>query len=382
VTAKESKKAKRPRGSTGLPLGFFFSTVPFFLVACLFSFVLFPWHPMSRPKPAPARLCDLTPGQSGDFFALFAEKTKGATRDGKPFFTCRFRDSRRMATIMVWADAAWYATFEKEWSEGTFFKIRGKYLEHERYGPQIEVVNLRPVNESDQKDGFDPFDFVESTRFNREEMFTELTELAQKNIGDGPLRGLVLTILHKHAEPIKRLPATLRHFHPFSGGLLEHTLAVTRTCLTLVERYSTYYAEMKPPLNQDLVVAGAILHDMGRVVEFGGSTVAVEPTVEGRMFGHLFLGRDLVRDTARELGGVNPELVRMLEHIVVTHLSLPEWGSPRLPLVPECLIIHHADDLDAKLEMYVRCLTRDQEPGPFTARDPVLGRQLYKGRSV
>jgi 3'-5' exoribonuclease len=59
-----------------------------------------------------------------------------------------------------------------------------------------------------------------------------------------------------------------------------------------------------------------------------------------------------------------------------------QWGSPRLPLIPESLILHHADDLDAKMEMYVRCLTRDRESGPFTARDPVLGRQLYKGRKL
>ena len=102
----------------------------------------------------------------------------------------------------------------------------------------------------------------------------------------------------------------------------------------------------------------------------------------GRLAGHLLLGRDLVRDTARELGDVNPELVQILEHIVLTHLGLPEWGSPRLPLVPEALIIHHADDLDAKLEMYARCLSRDRADGPFTERDPGLGRQLFKGRSV
>ena len=101
----------------------------------------------------------------------------------------------------------------------------------------------------------------------------------------------------------------------------------------------------------------------GRTVEFSDDLLNVQPTVPGRLLGHLFLGRDLVRDTARELGDVNPELVQLLEHIIVTHLALPEWGSPKLPLIPECLIIHHADDLDAKLEMYVRCLTRDKEPG-------------------
>ncbi len=130
------------------------------------------------------------------------------------------------------------------------------------------------------------------------------------------------------------------------------------------------------------MIAGAVLHDIGRTREFGEAVANVQPTVPGRLLGHLLLGRDLVRDAARELGDVSPELVLMLEHIIMSHLALPEWGSPRLPMIPECLIIHHADDLDAKLEMYVRCLSRDKEPGPFTARDPVLGKPLYKGRSV
>src|SRR5207245_1609799 len=140
-------------------------------------------------------------------------------------------------------------------------------------------------------------------------------------------------------------------------------------------------SDLKPPLNRDLVIAGAALHDIGRTQELSDDPSA-QPTVPGRLLGHVLLGRDMVRDAARELGDVNPELVQMLEHIILSHLTLPEWGSPRLPLIPECLIVHHADDLDAKLEMYARCLRKDQEVGPFTARDPVLGRQLLKGRSV
>ena len=83
-----------------------------------------------------------------------------------------------------------------------------------------------------------------------------------------------------------------------------------------------------------------------------------------------------------ELPDLNPELLELLLHIVVTHLRLPEWGSPRLPCIPEVLIVHHADDLDAKFEMYARCLTKDVADGPFTERDPNLGRALLKGRKV
>jgi 3'-5' exoribonuclease len=213
-------------------------------------------------------------------------------------------------------------------------------------------------------------------------MFDELRSLAEKHIADAPLRRLTLTLLDRHAEPLKRVPATQRHFYPFRAGLLEHLLSVTHISLNLAETFAARYTELKPPLNRDLVVAGAILHDLGRVQEFTDDPVSPQPTVSGRLVGHVALGRDLVRDAAREQGDVDPELLLLLEHIILSHLALPEWGSPRLPLIPECLIIHHADDLDAKLEMYVRCLSKDRETGPFTARDAVLGKQLLKSRTV
>jgi 3'-5' exoribonuclease len=337
---------------------------------------------MDRSKLPLCRLSELKPDVLCDFFALLAERHKGTTREGKPFYTCRFRDARRAVTCMVWSDSPWYEACERQWREGQFFKVRGVYGESERYGAQVEVRNIRFVNDTDRAEGFDPAELVEASRFDRAKMFAELRRLAEEQIADEPLRRLVVTLLDRHANRLRDLPATPNKFHPFAGGLLEHTLAVTRNCLLLADRYAERYKDFKPPLNRDLVVAGAVLHDIGRVVEFAEGVGTPQPTVEGRLVGHLFLGRDLVRDAAREQGDVHPELVQLLEHIVVAHLTLPEWGSPRLPLIPEVLIIHHADDLDAKLEMYMRCLSRDQAEGPFTDRDPVLNRQLYKGRSV
>ena len=339
-------------------------------------------RPVARPKPPLVRLCDLESGQFADFFALLSERTKKETRDGKPYFSCRFRDARRTVAFMVWADGGWYEVCERDWQQGQFYKIRGLYGEHEKYGPQIDIHNIRPVADTDQSDGFNPSDFQES-HGDPEPRFAELRGLAESNIVDGSLRRLVLTILDRYAAPLKHLPATTRHFYPFPGGLLDHTLSVTRSSLHLVEKYTVAYPDLKPPLNKDLVVAGAILHDIGRVLEFeGDSSPSVQRTVPGRLVGPLFLGRDLVRDMARELGDVNPELLGLLEHLIVAHLNLLEKDSPRLPLVPECLILHHADSLDAYMEMFARCLSKDHEPGPFTARDPILGRQLYKGRSL
>ena len=337
---------------------------------------------MSKPKPPLMRLSELAHGQLADFFALLVERARGATREGKPFFTCRFRDAERVVSFMVWGDGPWFEICEKDWQEGAFYKIRGVYGESKKYGPQIDIAQIRPIADGDKAEGFDPMQFVDHSRYDSDEMYKELWDIAETHIGDVPLRRLVLTILEQKKSQLKQLPATQRHFYPFAGGLLEHLLSVTHTCLHLADKYVGHYPDLQPPLNRDLVVAGAILHDMGRTIEFNEDVMNMQPTVSGRLMGHLFLGRDLVRDTARELGDVNPELVQLLEHIIITHLTLPEWGSPRLPLIPEVLIVHHADDLDAKLEMYARCLTRDKEPGDFTGRDPVLGRQLYKGRTV
>ncbi len=338
---------------------------------------------MARSKPLLVRLSELAPGQLADFFALLAERSKRETREGKPFYSCRFRDSRRTATFMVWADGGWYEPCERDWREGQFFKIRGVYGEHEKYGPQIDIHNIRPVSETDRSDGFDPADFIEGSRRDPEAMLAELRGFAENHIGDKPLQRLVVTLLDRHGQAFKRLPATTRHFYPYPGGLLEHTLCVTRTCLLLAEKYAAYFADLKLPFSRDLVAAGAILHDIGRVLEFKGEEfLPAERTIPGRLLGPLFLGRDLIRDTARELGDVNPDLLQLLEHLVVAHLNLLEKDSPRQPLIPECLILYHADALDAYMEMYARSLSKDNEAGPFTLRDPILGRQLFKGRSV
>ena len=136
---------------------------------------------MAKPKPVQARLSDLTPGQLGDFFALLAEKNKGATREGKPYYACRFRDARRTVAFMVWGDGPWFAACESDWQAGHFYKLRAVYGEHDRYGPQItELVAIRPAADADLADGFDPAQLVESSRYDPETMFTELKALATR----------------------------------------------------------------------------------------------------------------------------------------------------------------------------------------------------------
>ena len=127
---------------------------------------------MPREKPPVLRVGDLTAGQSADFFALLAEKTRHTTQNGKVFFNCRFRDQRRTVSFVAWSDGSWFAPAEREWQAGQFYKLRGTYGEHERYGPQIvELQNIRPVNDADRSNGFDPRQFIEASRFDPAAMF-------------------------------------------------------------------------------------------------------------------------------------------------------------------------------------------------------------------
>src|SRR5581483_331170 len=192
----------------------------------------------------------------------------GVTRDGKPFYTCRFRDARRVAAVMVWADGPHFEDCEHHWRVGQCYKLRGVYGEHEKYGPQLDVQQIRPVTDADRAEGFDPLDFIERSRRDPAEMFAELRGLAEREIAGEPMRRLVLLILDRYAERLRWLPGSQRHYHPFAGGWLEHTLAVTRNCLLLADRYRAHYPDLKPPINRDLVIAGAVLHDIGRAAEF------------------------------------------------------------------------------------------------------------------
>jgi 3'-5' exoribonuclease len=324
-----------------------------------------------------ARLCDLSEGQEAEFFALLSEKQELTTRDGKPYYRVTFRDAMREVNFPIWSDSPQADACRSQWSAGQFFKLRA-ILRQSNYGPQLDIKKIRPVEDADRSDGFDPHMCQPTSRFDPVEMFAELMNIVESRIADTKLRKLVADILEQNREQLLSLPAAKKNHHAYLSGYLEHVLNVTRTCCHLAEKYAALYDDLDPPLNKDVILAGAVLHDIGELRELATGPSGADYTPSGCLIGHVLQGRDIVREAAAGRP-IDPETLLRLEHVIIAHQRLPEWGAPKPPMTPEALIVHYADDLDAKLQMMVCALKEDATDGPLTSKRNALYQQIYRG---
>jgi 3'-5' exoribonuclease len=326
-----------------------------------------------------ATLAEMSTGQEADLFLMMTVKEELKTKTGKPYFRVGFRDGTREVSFPIWGDSPWAVDCRDRWNPGVFYKLRAIYQETS-FGPQLEIRKIREVVDADAADGFDPNFCLPRSRFDAQEMFDELLAITRQQITNPVLRKLVESLLTKHHDALLVHPAARRNHHAYIGGLLEHTLSVTRTCVFLAEKYADYYPEMKPPLDKGLVIAGGILHDIGKLREMEQRPEGATHTAEGSLIGHILIGRDMVREAAASLGlSLGADTLLRLEHLIITHQGRPEWGSPKPPMTPEALLVHFADDIDAKYQMMVLVLRDDTNPGPVTTKKNVLMQQVYRG---
>ncbi len=123
---------------------------------------------------------------------------------------------------------------------------------------------------------------------------------------------------------------------------------------------------------------GAILHDVGKLRELEQRPEGTVYTASGALIGHMLQGRDIVREAAAACP-LPPDTLLRLEHLIIAHQRLPEWGSPKPPMTPEALLVHYADDIDAKFHMMAEVLRNDTSDGPVTSKKNALMQQVYKG---
>jgi 3'-5' exoribonuclease len=323
-------------------------------------------------------LSALAPGQEADFFALMTIKDELSTREGKPYFRVGFRDARREVQFPVWGDSPWSEECRLRWWPGVFYKLRALYRETS-YGPQLDIHKIRPATEEDAGDGFDPLMLRPRSLRAPEEMYEELVGLIDASINDVALKKLVLDLLETYRDELLVWTAARRNHHAYVGGFLEHALSVARTCAFLADKYDELYPDLTPRLNKDVVVAGGVLHDIGKLRELSQQPTAAAYTPEGYLIGHVLLGRDMVRETAAR-HSVDRETLLRLEHVLVSH-ERPEGAAVKQPMTPEALLVQYADDLDAKYHMLVTILRGDSNPGPVTSSKNILNREIFRGLS-
>jgi 3'-5' exoribonuclease len=311
--------------------------------------------------------------QEGDVvqqYFLVRQVERRTDKSGKPYLSLVLGDASGTIIARVWSTVLAkcpgpFAPGDHVGVQAQVESYKGELQLNVQYINTVEA--LRAMGKS--LEGYDPDLLHQATSYDRQELWQELWQLAENQIGP-PLQKLVLNLLERHREEFLVCPAARLYHHPYVGGLLEHTWFVARHTLASLAIY--------PDLNRDLALAGAILHDLGKIVEIANPP-APELTVSGQLLGHIVLGWDMVRTAAQSLEFPDPTLLLQLEHIILSHHGSLEFGSPIPPKTREALLVNFLDDLDAKLKMMSQHLESDSGAGDFTSYHRVLQRGLYKG---
>lgn len=192
---------------------------------------------------------------------------------------------------------------------------------------------------------FDIGDLVAVSKRDPDEMFSELMSKI-KAVENPYLSKLLHSFFDdlKFVEEFKKAPAAMYMHHAYIGGLLEHTLHVLKLCEAIYEIY--------PQMDRDLLVTGAILHDVGKIREFSVKT-SIKVTEEGMLRGHLVIGEEMVLEKMKSIPGFPETLMMKVSHMLLSHHGNGEFGSPKSPQFPEAAAVHYADEMDSKVDQYV-----------------------------
>ncbi len=304
--------------------------------------------------------------QEGALFSgILAVKSvhTGTTRAGKPYLRLVLMDKSGELHCPVWENIGQAASF---CISGAFLFCRGRIG---LYGgqKQLQQEELAPVSE----DEVDLALFQKETARDRSQMADDLLSIVA-SVKNAPLKRLLKKFFGSGSfwQQFQQAAAARGAHHSYVGGLLEHTLS----CAYLAENLAKHY----PGVNRDLLVAGALLHDIGKVREMAFQGVVVEYTTEGRLKGHLVLGSEMITAVAATIDGFPAELLEQLQHLVLSHHGRLDFGSPVLPMTPEAFLLSMLDDMDAKMNM-IEQLREKMEPGhhSFTEYQRLLERYLY-----
>jgi 3'-5' exoribonuclease len=302
--------------------------------------------------------------REGDFvqgFALLAKKEHRQDRKGAAYLHLELQDATGSIIGKVWADGQAMLGRLETPSYVAFEGVVQRYREE----LQLNVRRCRTAGESDRAHGFDEELLVPTTREDLDLLWTRM-QSALDRVERPALRRLVEETLAAHGRELREHPAAKSIHHACRGGLLEHVASMLDVAIALCERYRD--------LDRDLLLVGVLFHDIGKLRELGAMP-ANDYTPEGRLVGHVVLGRDLLRERCAAIEGFPADLQLQLEHLVLSHQGSREYGAPVEPMTAEAIALHFVDDLDSKLDQLRRA--KETLHG-FQLLRP-LGRTMYLG---
>jgi 3'-5' exoribonuclease len=311
----------------------------------------------------------LADGDPVDEVYLASEKQLRANRNGNLYLQLELRDRTGVIGARLWnVGEALVRSFEA----GDFLRVRGK-VQHFQGSLQLILNAVERVT----AETVELADFLPHTEHDVSKLYARLRAVLMK-LANPHLRALAECFLMDgdFTAAFCRAPAGIRNHHAYVGGLLEHVV----TLLDAAERLCGLY----PELDRDLLLTGVFLHDIGKVREltydrsFGYSD-------EGQLVGHLVIGVEMLNEQVRRVSDLTgerfpPELLLRLKHMILSHHGTYEFGSPKLPMTPEAIALHHLDNFDAKVHRFTRDIREDgNKESAWTPFDPSLQRRLFKG---
>lgn len=307
-------------------------------------------------------VADLTPGSSIATTFLIRTKDRKTARNGNPYLDLELQDNSGTVKAKLWDCNSSDLAFEAD----DVVRVSGNV---ELYQGTLQL-SLRKIVKCRDED-VQLADYLPRGEQDPEMLFKGLLNRVRQ-MSQGPLQALLLKVFNdpEIAEKYKLAPAAMSYHHAFIGGLITHVNSLVQLGDSICDHY--------PFLDRELILAGLLLHDLGKVEELKYNR-AFSYSTRGQLVGHITMGIEMVRDRVRAIPDFPPELWDRLEHIILSHHGKLEFGSPKEPMFMEALAVSYLDDLDSKLEAMRQQYETDKDrPGNWTARNRALGRELLK----
>jgi 3'-5' exoribonuclease len=291
-------------------------------------------------------IADLAKYENQAITGFFAVSVKGvrSKKDGSRYFSMTLADRTGQVEAVMWetADAG-------EFDAGDIVKLRGQ-LGRYKDKFQISVERIRAAT----REEFELGDFVPQTERNVDELWAELNVYVE-SFTDPHLKALLRAFLDdaEFAAAFREAPAAKSMHHAWIGGLLEHVVSLLGICNLAAKHYAVH---------RDLLLTGAILHDIGKLEELRWGT-SFDYTIEGTLLGHITIGIGMIEKKIAALPDFPPTLRVLVGHVVLSHHGKYEFGSPKLPMIPEAVLLNFLDDMDAKMQTLQNEFARNVSAG-------------------